>query len=957
VENRLEAGEFAYFLFLSKTKKPKMSTMMELGKIRLIPSLNHKPTLLVVTKLSAPQRRANLVPRPHLLDQLEEGTKRALTLVCAPAGYGKSTLLAEWMACLRNTSDNQNPTTCWLSLDEGDNDPNIFLRYLVAAFGNGNPQMADESLWSEARAMLDSFPSVPFQTILSVLINELDKLSGPIYLILDDYQFINNPTIHNGLAFFLDHLPAAVHVIIATRSDPPLPLAKLRVSRQLTEIRADDLRFDQNEAGSFLNQVMNLSLSPEYITVLETRTEGWIAGLQMAALAMQSLTKNDRDDLPRFIQAFSGTHHYILDYLIEEVLNRQPEHIRVFLLHTAILDRLCGPLCDEVLDLGATSSSQAVLEQMEKENLFLISLDEEHQWFRYHHLFADLLRNRLSHQYPDEIPSLHLRASAWFERNKLMEEAVNHALFAKDIEQAGRLINRMAESMIAKSGSFKLYEWIRRLPDEYVRTQPWLCIALGWAYGFQGLLAEQDDYLKEAENHIHPDDPLSLQKEWRAHILSLRSFVASTVGNFPEMIRLGNEALDLISQENAVVRVSVGYNLGRTYVSLGDFARADEVLWETARLCMQAGVHHIIAPNIGTISREYRLQGQLHKTIESLRSLQIYLEEHNPKSIYVSDYAYLGNIDVLREWNHLEQAEEMARKTLESLEPWNSHNCTCPCATLLARIFQAEGKLNEAQSALDLAAKVIQRNVPFGDIRSDLISARVQYWLATGQITLAEDWMDEFLKTFNSNDAFSIIKEQDEITLSRVLIAKQKFQEALEILSRMEESAETGGRNGRLVEILVLKAKSFYQKKNDSEALKVLEKCLTLARPEGYLRVFLDEGQPMQLLLNQWLAHASSTPLREYTLHLFNQFDSEPNVVKVAHEKASPNDNLIEPLTGRELEVLHLMAQGNTNQEIAGKLIVASGTIKAHAANIYRKLDAANRTEAVTRARQLGILL
>lgn len=909
-----------------------------------------------------------------------EGTEKALTLLCAPAGYGKTTLLTEWMARLPDTSHNQNPTICWFSLDNGDNDPIIFARYLVAACENGHLQITNESLWSEARAMLESFPPVPFQTILSVLINSLHSLAGPLYLILDDYQFINNPTIHDGLVFLLARLPAAVHVIIATRSDPPLLLARLRAGRQLTEIRADDLRFNRNEAAAFLNQVMNLSLTPEDVSVLENRTEGWIAGLQMAALAIQGLSKQGREDLPQFIRAFSGGHHYILDYLVEEVLSRQPEHIRAFLQRTAILDRLCESLCDTVLDHDATPPAQAVLEQMERENLFLISLDDERLWFRYHPLFADLLRARLEHLYPAEVPRLHLRASGWYEKNQLMEEAVSHALSARDIEQAGRLINQMAESMIAKSGSLKFNQWIQRLPDSYVRTQPWLCIALGWAYGYKGLLVEQDDYLKEAENHIHPEDPPLLQKELRAHVLALRSFAASTIGDFSEMIRLGNQALDLISRDNVVVRVSVGYNLGRTYVTLGDFARADEVLWETARLCMQAGVHHIIAPTIGTISRKYRLQGRLHKAIESLRSLQLYIEEHNPKSIYAADYVYLGTIDVLREWNHLAEAEVLARRTLESLEPWNSQNCTCGCATLLARILQAESRLDEAQRVLQLAAQVIQRNAPFGDIRSDLDSAWVQYWLATGELPLAEHWMEEWLKTYNPGDAFSIIKEQDEITLSRVLIAKQQFEEALEVLSRLAESAGAGGRNGRLIDILVLQAKSLYQQKEVSEALRALEKCVTLAEPEGYVRVFVDEGEPMAELLRKLATRPgrtseSSTYSAEYLATLLAAFGS-PGEGRSSTSSPRPggtvllsgtdragrearsgrSPTLIEPLSERERQVLRLMADGLKNEQIATRLIVALGTVKAHIHNISGKLGAQNRAHAVARAQELNLL-
>jgi LuxR family maltose regulon positive regulatory protein len=462
----------------------------------------------------------------------------------------------------------------------------------------------------------------------------LNDLTVPTSLVLDDYQFISNPTIHEGIAFFLERCPETVHLVIATRSDPSLPLARLRARNQLVDIRADQLRFRSDEAAAFLTQLMNLCLSPEEIATLENRTEGWIVGLQMAALSMQG-----RTDTPQFIQAFSGSHHYVLDYLVEEVLNRQPENVKTFLKQTSILDRLCGPLCDAVLDQDGTPTAQAFLEQMERENLFLISLDDERRWFRYHHLFADLLRVRLKQSQPDLVAELHLRASKWYEKNQLMEEAVYHALATQELEHAGRLINQMAESMIAQSGSFTLMQWIQQLPDEYIRTQPWMCIAFGWTYGLRVLSDRAEEYYKEAENHIRPEDPPLLQKGWRSHILSLRSLVANTRGEFADSIRLSEQALELIPEENVGVRAVIGYNLGRAYVTLGYYSRAEDVLWETARLCMESSINHILAPNIATISKAYRLQGRLHAVIEKLGSMYRYLE-NTIKSIYASSCAY-----------------------------------------------------------------------------------------------------------------------------------------------------------------------------------------------------------------------------------------------------------------------------------------------------------------------------
>jgi LuxR family maltose regulon positive regulatory protein len=912
---------------------------------QLLPNPQTLRLPLIKTKLSTPQRRARLVPRNRLLTLLSEGSRRSLTLICAPAGYGKSTLLTEWIKQLRETRDDINPTICWLSLDEGDNDSILFLRYMVAAFENQNIFIGEE-----VQAMLEAFPTPPFQAILSHLINRLNDLETPSCLILDDYQFIANRAIHDGIAFLLDHLPGSIHLVIATRSDPPLPLAKLRVRNQLTEIRADELRFTQEEAGDFLEQITNLSLSVENIDILEQRTEGWIAGLQMAALAMHSLSGQEPKKISEFIQAFSGSHHYILDYLVEEVLSSQPDATRDFLMRSSILDRLCGSLCAAVLDLDPPVA-QAILEHMERENLFLIPLDEERRWFRYHHLFADLLRTRLDHQYPAEAPKLHLRASVWFSENQWIEEAVHHAIASKDIEKAGRLMNQLAEPIIAQSGSFTLMRWIQQLPDAYVRTQPWLCIALGWSYGYMGYLEQQEGYLQEAENHFRPEDSILVKQEWFAQICALRSMIANTRGDFPETIRLGNQALDLISPDNFTVRVSVGYSLGRAHLALGDLTRADQMLWETSRLCMQSGIHHILAPTIASISKGYRLQGRLHDTLESLRSLQAYLEEHNPSSIYAAQCAYLGTIDVYREWNQLEQAEELARNALESLEPWKSHNCTCPCLVLLARILQAEGKFDEAHEMLKEASKVIQTNVPFGDVRSDLDAAWVNYWLAVGEISPAEQWMHEWRKIYMPSEKFSIVSEQNEISSTRVFIAKQQYEDAIRILSHLAESAEAGGRKGRLVEILVLQAVSFYESSEVDKAVKTLENCLFLAQPEGYLRIFLNGGETVKELLLAYQRVADQS-LKQLVHHLLEAFIPS---TKPAPIKLKPS-GLVESLTERELEVLLLLAQGDTNREIAKRLFLAEGTVKYYVHVILEKLDVKTRTQAIVKARQIHLI-
>ena len=473
-------------------------------------------TPLLATKFFIPHPSHRLVDRPRLFAQLNQGMQAKLTLVCAPAGYGKSTLLSEWIsqrfkaAPFPSENDVQpdQPQVCWLGLDAADNDPVRFLSYLLAALERILPGVS-----AEASAMLDAIPVPPLQSILTVFINHIQEFATAILVVLDDYHFISNRTIHEGMLFLLDHLPPNVHLVIATRSDPPIPLARLRARRQLTEIRADDLRFSYEEVDDLFNQLMGLGLSPQEMARLGERTEGWIAGLQMAALALNSISPAKQSDASLFIKNFSGSNRYILDYLMEEVLSHQPQDIQDFLLQTSILENLNGSLCDAVIGIrsrklaGEGRTSQEILEYLERENLFLVSLDSDRLWYRYHHLFTDLLRARLEQHDPQGVPALHLRASEWYEQNQRLSEAVDYALNARDYDRACRLIGVVAEQrMLAQNGMPLLLGWIQRLPPEITLTQPWLNIAQAWSAMFLNEVEKIEPLLAAAEQAIHPED-------------------------------------------------------------------------------------------------------------------------------------------------------------------------------------------------------------------------------------------------------------------------------------------------------------------------------------------------------------------------------------------------------------------------------------------------------------------
>jgi len=899
------------------------------------------PTL--ATKLYIPLPRPKVVLRPRLIERLNEGLHGKLTLISAPAGFGKTTLVSEWVA------DCKRPAA-WLSLDEGDNDPTRFLAYLVAAL-----QTVAANIGEGVLAVLQSPQPPPTESILTALLNEITTLPDHFVLVLDDYHVLDAKPVDNALTFLLEHLPPQMHLVIATREDPNLPLARLRTRGQLTELRATDLRFTPSEAAEFLNQAMGLNLSTEDIIALETRTEGWITGLQLAALSMQG-----HQDTASFIKSFTGSHHFVLDYLIEEVLQQQSESIQTFLLHTSILDRLCGPLCDAVLG-SPSASGQEILEYLEHANLFIVPLDDERRWYRYHHLFGELLRKRLGQSLvPGEITELHIQASEWYENNGLALEAIHHASMTSDDEMVERLIEQNYLEMMSRGEMSWVRFWMGKLSRELVYRRPWLCLYEAMNRSWFGQIEEASLLLNEAEKHIRAESLAEVSAPGAQSMLGYHAYVKSRVtamqGDTRRAIEFCLTARENVPADNLGKQNEIGMTLGFEYFLVGDFINANKTLYEIIRSGYFIRAINNPVAAYALLARIHIFQGQLHDAYDLLQKAAQLIHEADGQYLGATGLEEVGIAELLCEWNDLEAALVRIKQGLDFLPWWGKTDDIALAYNTLSRIHLAYGNWTEAVGAIEKAVQLIQTCSVFSEARSAIQTTQVKMWLVQGDWLAVDRWAATLENHFSSHDPFRFEDELTHITQARVFIAQKKLDEAIRLLSRLEENAQSDGRMGRLLEIMILKALAMQRMGNTAQADIALTKCLTLAEPEGYLRIFLDEGQPMQMLLAKGLAHAGAGPLREYAIHLLSQFDAEQQPITAAQEKASPAGNLVEPLSQRELDVLRLVAQGLSNHEISERLFLALDTVKGHNRSIFDKLQVQRRTEAVARARELGLL-
>jgi LuxR family transcriptional regulator, maltose regulon positive regulatory protein len=873
---------------------------------------------LLATKFPMPRPHAPLVDRPYLIERLKPAAERPLTLLAAPAGSGKTTLLSTWL-------ERAPLTAAWVSLDPADNDLTRFWSYILTALDKAWPGCGATAL-----SLLQSPQPPSMESILSTLINTLSALSQEVVLVWDDYHLITAPAIHTSVTFLLEHLSPRLHLIIATRG-------------QLIEVRSADLRFLSKEAAAFLTQLSGLTLSAEEITALETRTEGWIAGLQLAALSLHG-----RTDIPGFIKTFTGSHRYVVDYLVEEVLVHQPEPVQAFLLQTATLERMTGSLCEAVTGNG---DGQAMLERLEQTNLFLVPLDDERRWYRYHHLFADMLQQRLQKRMPDLVPELHRRASAWYEQHGLQTEAVEHALSALDFERAARLIEQVTVALIWKRGELStLLRWQEALPEQVMHAHPRLLLDIAWALLWSGQVTALDPHLQAASRVLaartgsQPNVPHADRQTMQGELAAIRAELARQRGDVSGAIELARESLTALPEDAQWLRGIASGLLGGAYRLHGDVVAASRAYTETIRANQASGNVPVTLIAMGQLAQLQAMQGQLHQATRTSQQALDLATRWGVTTLPALGVALVSMGEVLREWNDLDGAK---RLLLEGIEYCQRQGGLAECALdgflSLARVLEARGEM-------DGALRMIQQAEQIG--RDSHSAARVsasqaKLWLAQGDVPAATKWATTLQHELNKGSELAYEYLDGYIVLARLGMVRGELTEALRLLGQLLQIAEPAGLIGQVIEILVLQALSFQAQANPPQVMMALTRAFELAEPQGYIRIFVDEGEPMLALLHHT---ASRGVAPDYLDKLLAAFGTTAQV-------SSPLPSvLIDPLSEREREILRLMAAGLSTHEIAGELVIVVGTVRNHIKHIYSKLDAHSRLQAVERARTLNLL-
>jgi LuxR family transcriptional regulator, maltose regulon positive regulatory protein len=881
---------------------------------------------VLTTKLFFPPVRHDLVSRPRLLEKVTRGLQSRLILISAPAGYGKTTLLAEW----RSGPGSRMPVA-WFSLDNEDNNISRFLIYLASALGNIKAGIGEATL-----AILQSPQPPTTQVILTALINDLTAtLTVPSALVLDDYHCITAQPVHEALTYLIDHLPPQMCLVLLTRADPPLPLTRLRARGQLTEIRAVDLRFSVNEAAAFLNQVMGLDLPDEQVAALEARTEGWIAGLQLAALSIQS-----RDEIKSFISAFTGSHRYIIDYLTDEVLNMQAAATRKFLLQTSIIDKMTASLCDA---LTGRTGSQTLLEELDRSNLFLVPLDDERCWYRYHPLFMDVLRDRLRQAYPDQVPALHRRATEWYECNRFISEALGHALAAGELDYAARLVEQNALPMILSGELTTLLGWIAKVEIQ-ATERPWLSIFYAWALVHTGQQDKAEVLVDKVDKRILLMAAPGDLKEMNGHILAIRAQIAVYRWDGLSAIKLGQQALGELSESNLPVRSFAVLVVGSAFFLIGDLESASRFLAEAHRIGKAAGNYHVAVLSTFMLANIQADQGKLHQAEETYREALQMATTPAGQYLPVAARAFNGLARVFYEWNDLDAVEHYIKQCVNLAQKWGNINALVSAHVIQARVKQARGDFKGAKECFYDVDRLKHDHslAPGGAGVVEIF--RVGLWLVTGNLDAAVDWYQK--RGFKTDDDVPALQEAEYITFARVLLAENKVDAALDLVRRLLPAAEGNGKTETVIELLILRALGLQIKNDHSQALKTLDHALALAQPGNYVRMFLDEGTPMINLLRR-AGTAGVYPA--YVKKLLS-------ATLPVDERKIPAQPLIEPLSERELEILRLVAAGKSNKEIASALYIATGTVKKHLNNIFGKLGVKSRTQCLVQARKLNLL-
>ncbi len=896
---------------------------------------------LLATKVQRPRLRPATIHRAQLMEQLQKGMEGACTLISAPAGFGKTTLLSAWLV-------SSDTPAAWLSLEPEDNEPVRFLSYVIAAL-----QTLDPSIGASALALLRTPQPAPLETVLVLLTNDLvSRTAADFALVLDDYHVITAEAIHRALTSLVEHLPPHMHLIVSTRSDPALPLARLRARGQLTEVRAADLRFATEEAEAFLHTVMRVDLSSQQVAMLQSRTEGWIAGLQFAALSLRG-----RSDISSFLDAFSGSHRFVLEYLSEEVFAQQPLEVQTFLLQTCLLERLSGSLCNA---LTGQEHGQAMLEALERANMFVIALDDERQWYRYHHLFADMLLSLSQQIQPELLPQLHRRASEWYEQHDALLETVRHAFAIPDFERVARLIEQaeMQQTQQILTGQLQLMlSWFNALPDAIVRSRPVLCVL--HARLLQMSHAERDAIearLRDAEQSLQGH--VELERYVMGQVAFFRGVLALYIGDLARCIMLSQHTLDLWPNKSDAWHLLALIGTSRSYLVSGDVtANQEQQLGEMMRLARSANMF-TSSSAFYLLARFQMMQGRLHQAVATYEAFIQKVEDQDLQAIVGGPAHYFGLGNIYRQWNHLEKAERFLTQGLEIVrKTWaiNAHVVALGYIDL-ASLYMARNDFKRALALLDEFIHVAQVRGFVPLLLAWGAAARAQVELARGHVADAVQWADS--SGLSPADDLSYLLEREYLTLARIRIAQSRehptasfLSETMVLLNRLLQDAEQKARMDSVIEILIVRALALEAQYETPEALITLERALVLAEPEGYIRLFLDEGAPMLDMLR--LAHSRGVAPDFTSTLLIASGEQETSDVLAS---ISRSDVLIDPLSERELEVLHLMANGASNDEIAERLVIAVSTVKRHVSNILGKLTASNRTQAVSRAREIGLL-
>ncbi|MGH3458770.1 LuxR C-terminal-related transcriptional regulator [Aeromicrobium sp.] len=890
-------------------------------------------TPLLETKLFVPVPRPGLVPRRRLSELLDRGTASKLTLVSAPAGFGKTTLLAECLTA-------EGRSIAWLSLDRGDDDAASFWSYVMTALRTVSPEVGAIEL-----ALMQESPPPPIEGVLTTLLNDLGGSSDDVVLVLDDYHVIDSREIHDGMTFLLDHSPPQLHVVIASRADPAMPLARLRARGELVEIRAAELRFTIDEATAYLNETMGLELTSEDVAALEDRTEGWIAALQLAAISMKG-----RDDVADFIAGFTGDDRFIVDYLVEEVLHRQPDQVQAFLLQTAILDRLSAPLCDAVTEQG---SGKAMLETLDRGNLFLVPLDDRRQWYRYHHLFADVLHARLLDEQSDHVHELHQRASAWFASHGLVADAVRHALAAADFDRAGYLMEEALPATRRTRQDALLLTWVRALPEEVVRRSPVLSIVSGWSLLMAGDLDALELRLDDAEAALAAGaEDEELRAAWAdtedlrtapATVSVYRASLAQARGDVPGTARHARRALDLAGPDDHWVRGGGSGFLGLAAWAAGDVEEALSTFSVAVRSLHAAGNLVDELDSTVVLADMWVAAGRPSRARRLCEHALLTATESDVPHMRATADLHVALAELDRELDdlisaeaHLETARVLGERTsiTENRHRW---------FVAMAQVRATGGDHETATRLLDQAESLYRRGF-YPEVRPvAAVKARLQ--IAAGDMTSAHVWADH--SGIDVGDDPDYLHEYEHLTLARLLLAQKNCIAVLDLLERLNKAANDAGREGSVLEIRVLQALAHHAADDLASALGTLQRALDDApEPESHVRLYLDEGPSMIALLRH-AADAGDTA-GEHARRLLER--------AAQAEVPEPQQALVNPLSKRELEVLRLLDSELTGPEIARELYVTLNTLRTHTKRIFTKLDATTRAAAVLRAREHGLL-